>query len=266
MLLGNRHIQHDKEGVVSSMWTRTCTAGMMATLALALTSCMCVGERVQLVDMRTEHETVELGEAQEVAVIIDLGVGDCTVTSGTDALLSAEFTYNVEEWKPLVEYTITDGKGRLTITQPDAEGKSTPGGAENRWTLELAENVPIDLTLDLGVGEANLNLGNLMLSDLSVDHGVGEITVNLVGSGITDLEGTLDAGVGKVTVLVPTGVGVRVDADTGIGELRTIGLSERDGYLINDAYDRSDHTIHLNVDAGVGSITVQASGTGSASM
>jgi len=266
MLSGNRHIRHDKEGVVSSMRTRTCAVGTMATLVLALTSCVCVGERAQLVDMRTEHESIELGEAQEVTVVIDLGVGDCTVISGTGALLSAEFTYNVEEWKPLVEYSVTDGKGRLTITQPDAEGKSTPSGAENSWTLELAENVPIALMLDLGVGEANLDLGNLMLSHLSVDHGVGEVTVNLVGSGITDLEGKLDDGVGKVTVLVPTRVGVRVDADTGIGELRTIGLTERDGYLINDAYDTSDHTIHLNIDAGVGSITVEASGTGSASM
>jgi hypothetical protein len=255
-----------KEVIVSSKLTRTCLAVAVATALLALTSCISVGERAQLVDLRTENKTVELGGAEEVEVLIDIGVGDCSIRSGSSALLTAEFTYNVEEWRPSVEYSVDDGKGTLTITQPDAEGVCAPNKAKNTWTLEFAEGVPLDIMLDMGVGEARLDLGDLRLTDLDIDHGVGELSVSLVGNGVGDLDGSIDGGVGEVRLLLPDNIGVRVDADTGIGDLYSTGFKKRNGYLVNEAYDRSEQTIDLNVDAGVGSITVEASSSSSASM
>jgi hypothetical protein len=255
-----------KEVTVNSRLTPTCTAIAVVTVLLTLTGCMTAGERVELVDLRTENHTVELGGAEEVEVFIDIGVGDCTVRSGSSALLTAEFTYNVEEWKPKVEYTVQNGRGRLAITQPDAKGISAPNRARNEWVLEFSENVPLSITLDMGVGETMLDLGDLMVTDLDVDHGVGELSVNLVGSGVTDLNANIDGGVGEVRVTVPSNIGVRVDADTGIGDLVSTGLTSRGGYFVNDAYEKSEHTIDLNVDAGVGSITIEASSSSSTSM
>jgi hypothetical protein len=227
---------------------------------------MSVGETAQIVDLRTENSIVELGEATEVEVVINMGVGDCSVRSGSDELLTAEFNYNVEEWKPSVDYSVENGRGLLTITQPDAGDKSTPSNARNEWILEFSDDVALDISLDMGVGEAKLDLGDLRVTALNVDNGVGEIFVSLVGTGVGDLKASIDGGVGEINLIVPTEVGVRVDAETGIGELRTHGLTKRGGYLVNDAYEDSRHRIEINVDAGVGSITVEASGTQSASI
>ena len=110
---------------MASKRARTTLIVAATAAVLSLTSCACVGERVELVDMRTEQHSVELDGAERVVVDLDMGVGKLVVLSGSESLMDAEFTYNVEEWKPAIEYSIVGGKGRLTVDQPDAQGNYT---------------------------------------------------------------------------------------------------------------------------------------------
>ena len=234
----------------------------LAVLMLSATSCAYVGERATLVDLRTEEQTIDLGGAERVVIEVDMGIGELRVKGGSTVLLDAEFTYNVEEWAPAVDYSVENGVGRLFITQPDAKGKNSPRGARNEWELSLSEDVLLEVSVDTGVGEVLLDLGDLMLTDLSVDHGVGDVRINLVGRDTGDLTASIDGGVGEITITVPSSIGVRVDADTGIGSLKAHGLTKRDGALVNDAYGETESTIRLSIDAGIGKITVEtADGT-----
>ncbi len=247
---------------MNSIGTRTAVLLASAVLLLSMTSCVCIGERVELVDLRTEEQTVDLGGAERVVIEVEIGIGKLNVRGGSSALLDAEFTYNVEEWAPTVDYSVKNGTGHLFITQPDAEGKSTPNKARNEWRLSLSEDIPLELSIDMGVGEVLLDLGDLMLTDLSVDHGVGDVRINLAGESTSDLTASVDGGVGEITITVPSSIGVRVDADTGIGSFSTHGLTKRDGAFVNDAYGETESTIRLSIDAGIGKITVEtADGT-----
>jgi hypothetical protein len=249
---------------LNSIWIRTATLTAAALLLMSMTSCVCVGERVELVDVRTDSHAIDLDGAESVIVEIDIGVGELTVKSGASALLEAEFTYNVEEWTPVVDYRVENGKGWLTISQPDAKGKSAPKGARNEWELSFSNDVPVELSIDMGVGEARLDLGDMMLTDLSVDHGVGDLNIGLAGTSKSDLNASVDGGVGSISVVVPSTIGVRVEADTGIGSFRTHGLTKRGGALVNDVYGETESTIRLSVDAGIGEITVETDDTAQA--
>lgn len=247
---------------MNSIGTRTAVLLASAVLLLSMTSCVCVGERVALVDLRTEEQTIDLGGAERVVIELEIGIGKLSVRGGSSALLDAEFTYNVEEWAPAVDYSVENGRGRLSITQPDAEGKSVPNKARNEWELSFGEEVPLELSIDMGVGEVLLDLGDLMLTDLSVDNGVGDIRINLVGENTSDLTASVDGGVGEITITVPSSIGVRVEADTGIGSFNTHGLKKHGDAYVNDAYGDTASTITLSIDAGVGKITVEtADGT-----
>jgi hypothetical protein len=253
-----------KEEILNSTGTRTAVLLALAVLLLSMTSCVCigVGDRVKLVDLRTEEHTIDLGGAERAVIEVNMGIGKLRVKSGSPALLDAEFTYNVDEWAPVIGYSVKDGEGTLSITQPDAKGKNAPKGARNEWLLSLSEDIPLELSIDMGVGEVLLDLGDLMLTDLLVDHGVGDIRINLVGENAGDLTASVDGGVGEITITVPSSIGVRVDADTGIGSLNTHGLTKRDGAFVNDAYGETESTIRLSIDAGIGKITVEtADGT-----
>jgi len=247
---------------LNSTGTRTAVLLASAVLLLSMTSCVCIGERVELVDLRTEKQTIELGDAERVVIEIEIGIGKLNVTGGSAALLDAEFTYNVAEWAPTIDYSVKNGTGYLSVTQPDAEGKSTPNKARNEWRLSLSEDIPLELSIDMGVGNAQLDLSDVRLTDLSVDQGVGNVKINLDGVRTDDLSASVDGGVGEITVTVPSSIGVRVDADTGIGSFSTHGLKKHGDAYVNDAYGEAESTIRLSIDAGIGKITVEtADGT-----
>ena len=242
---------------MNSIVTRTVVPLALAVLLLSMTSCVCIGERVELVELRTEEQTIDLGGAERVVIEVEIGIGKLSIKGDSPALLDAKFTYNVEEWAPTVDYDVKNGRGRLSITQPNAEGKSVPDDARNEWELSLSEEVPLELSIDMGVGNAELDLSNLRLTDRSVDQGVGNVKISLVGVRTDDLKASVDGGVGEIAVVVPSSIGVRVKADTGIGSFNTHGLKKRGDAFVNDAYDDSESTISLSIDAGIGKITVE---------
>ncbi len=49
----------------------------------------------------------------------------------------------------------------------------------------------------------------------------------------------IQGGVGEATVYLPKNVGIVANASGGIGEIRTDGLTERNGRWINAAQERS---------------------------
>lgn len=245
-----------KEEQVNVTRTRAIVALAIAGIVFPATGCVCIGERVELVDLRTEDRVVELGGAESVEVEVDLGVGELSISTGSGPLLDGTFVYNVAEWEPIVEYSVDGSEGVLTIKQTSSGHKNVGKGARCEWDLVLSEGVPLTLVIDMGVGEARLDLGALQLTDLSVDHGVGELYVDLSGDHKDDYHADIDGGVGEIELTVPSSIGVRIDADTGIGSLSTHGLSKVHGAYVNEAYGETDVTLNISIDAGVGSISI----------
>ncbi len=107
-------------------------------------------------ELQTESHQINLSDAESVRTEINMGVGNLKINGGADELLESNFSYSVASWKPVVEYTVNDGLGQLIIQQPKNRG--TPrGNFSNEWYLYLNNNVPMDMNIDLGVGEAESN-------------------------------------------------------------------------------------------------------------
>ena len=70
--------------------------------ALLLAGC---SSRLRVGELKTESQSVELGDAKPVNVEINFGAGDLRVNGGAEKLLEANFTYNVARLKPEVEST-----------------------------------------------------------------------------------------------------------------------------------------------------------------
>ena len=154
---------------------------------------------------------------------------------------------------------MTDGsEGTLKLRQPD-EGRAFRWwqDAENAWDVRLNDAVPTDLRVELGVGESVLRLGGLNLTGLDVEAGIGATDVDLSGAWTRDLDARIESGVGEVTVTLPTDVGVRVEADQGLGDVDAEGLIKDGDVYVNAAYGESPVTLHLEVDGGVGEVNLK---------
>jgi hypothetical protein len=127
---------------------------------------------------------------------------------------------------------------------------------DKRWALQINRDVPVKLTASAGVGDVSLDLKSLRLSELDLDMGIGRATVLLPARG--DLDARIETGIGELIVKVPEGVGVRIQASAGLGNVSVpAGYRRQDDAYVSSGYAGAESRIDLVLEAGIGRITVQ---------
>ena len=248
----------------------------MVIISSGLTAC--ASQTIATGSLQTTSEYVEVGSAESVEVEIEMGAGELDVTGGAAELLDAEFRFNVPHWEPEVDYSVRNGNGRLTIKQPSTNGINLPSTYRYEWDIQLNDDVPLDLqvnvgasagmvdlsglnlqSLDLrsGAGDVSVWLGDTALETAVVDAGVGRLVLDLSGEWQQDATIDVNTGIGDLTVRVPRDVDVEINTDLGIGDLEADGFARRGGAYVHDAEGGSDVTLTLDVDGGIGQITLE---------
>jgi hypothetical protein len=225
---------------------------LVLVAALLLASC---DAQARVSALRTESQSVELGDAKSVRVKVGLGAGDLQLTGGAQKLMQADFTYNVAKLKPDVEYT----DGTLVVQQPEVNGMPALlgiAGFRNEWGLQLYDGVPMDLTVDVGGGSGDLQLAGLSLTRLNITLGAGAYTVDLTGDWARNLDIFISAGAAILNVRLPKDVGTRVMVESGPHTIETTGLTKDGEFYTNAAYGVSDVTMQIDLEAGIGTINL----------
>jgi len=232
-----------------------CVLFAIAALVLAGTGCYVPSPKVG--KSMSSDSKVAVGDAESTKVSIAVGVGKLNVTGGAEGLLDARFEYNIPDWKPEVSYEVEKGLGRLTIEQPSSVvGATWPSNVRYEWNLRLSDKLPMDLDVEMGVGKLDLDTRGLNLRHLKVDAGVGEGRIDLSGT-TSDLVADVEAGIGKLKLLLPSDVGVRVEAEGGIGHVRANGLTGNGDVWTNDAWGKSKVSVRVNVEGGIGEVEIE---------
>jgi hypothetical protein len=203
-----------------------------------------------------EHETkvLELDKSEMTRVELKMGAGELRASGGSPKLMEADFTYNIPGWKPQVEYHSTGVRSDIEISHPPG---SAPHG-NSTWNLRFNDSVLMDLVVQMGAGEAHLNLGSLNLRSLAFNLGAGEVDVDLRGNPRRSYDVQINGGVGQATVHVPASVGISATASGGIGDINVRGLEKRNGRWINPLHETAPVTIRLDVKGGIGEIDLVA--------
>lgn len=199
--------------------------------------------------MQYDSRAVERDKSELVSVNLEMGAGDLKVGSGTSKLAQAYFTYNVPSWKPVMDYS----SGNLTISQP-GKTHSHMGNVKYEWDVRLGQEVPFELRVHFGAGEAQLDLGSLDLRDVDVQMGVGQLRMDLRGDPKHDYGVHIHGGIGEATVRLPMKAGVYATAEGGIGEISVHGMHKEGNHWVNEAYDTSKVKVRVDVRGGIGRI------------
>ena len=215
------------------------------------------GGTQQVGEMQRESQSIQAENAQSVRAILKMGAGELNLTGGADQLMEADFAYNVPDWKPKVNYEVSGDIGELTVRQGNGGGVRLGGDARNEWDISLNDEVPTNLSVQMGAGESDLDLDDLTLTGLELEMGAGRTTIDLTGDYERDFVASIQGGVGQATVQLPSEVGVRVEAQGGLGEINAEGLQKEGEAYVNDAYGDSEVTLDVDIQGGVGQINLE---------
>jgi hypothetical protein len=230
---------------------------MMAATAVIAGACGTQpGGTPQVGKMQSESKSVDPEDAQSARAQLKMGAGELNLTGGADQLMEADFSYNVSDWKPKVSYHVSSEEGELVVKQGSGGGVRL-GGARNEWDIRLNDEVPTDLVVQMGAGESDLDLDSLTLTGLDLQMGAGKTTVDLTGDYAKGFDASIQGGVGQAKVLLPSEVGVKAKAQGGLGKINAEGLRREGESYVNDAYGKSDVTLSVDIQGGVGQINLE---------
>jgi hypothetical protein len=188
--------------------------------------------------------------------VMDAAVREDAVMDAAD--MEVAFTYDDADWEPpLVEYTVDgEGLGNLRVAQK-ATGRPAMRPGRCEWALHLAGDLPTELSIKIGAGNADLKLGDLALDRLRVESGVGELTLDLSGSPKRDLEAFVKTGIGDTTLRLPKNAGVRLFSTVGWGSIAPHGLTKEGDTYTNASYGESPVTLDITLEGGIGKIHIE---------
>jgi hypothetical protein len=226
-------------------------AVIFATILVSFLFVACARGEVQ-----RASEVVELGDASSARVEVTMAAGTLEIDGGARPLMDAEFVYNVPDWKPKVDYSVSGGQGTLTVQQPVSTDVRLRD-VRYEWQLALNDDVPLDLRVKLGAGDNTLDLSGLTLTNLEIIMGAGNVSVDLTGTWDSGFDTLIRGGLGKATVRLPSTVGTRVRVQGGLGRLTAVGLVRDGDAYVNEAYGKTDVTLNIEIQGAAGEVTLE---------
>ncbi|MBN1179598.1 MAG: hypothetical protein JXD18_10315 [Anaerolineae bacterium] len=129
---------------------------------------------VEVGAMQSYEEEIPADGVTEAQVDIILGAGELSLAAGDpDVLLEGYFQTNVEEWAPEVTWE----NGNLRISQGNSEGFPNSSEMENEWDLSFSPDVPLEMDMEIGAIQGDLDFTGLAITDLFLDAGAGDLYI-----------------------------------------------------------------------------------------
>lgn len=217
---------------------------MRNTIAVALLSAV-MAPALQAQNMKTVTMSRTLEDDDPVRVSVEYGVGRFTVRSvGEGLLYRANLRYDEDRYEPVGEYSDHELRvGVESIRRSFGRGDRQSGQLD----LELARGVPMDLDLEFGAVQAELDLGGLALTDLDLSTGASESTIDFSQPNRERIEtARFEVGAAEFTLHNLGNLNAeRIEFDAGVGSL-VLGL---EGEWRRDA--------RISVDMGLGALELR---------
>jgi hypothetical protein len=194
-------------------------------------------------------------DIKSLDVEIDFGVGELWLGPSSDKLFDGDFEYRRR--KPLCRYDSDGDEGRVRIQTKDMTRFNFFDRKQykNDARIFIADYIPLNLDIDIGAADIELDLSELMVTDLILDSGAAKVDLK-IGCRAEDVKIDLDTGASLIRLLVPHEMGLKIDADIALTStnFRSMDLEKRGGNYYSDNYDTCQCRAEIGIDSGVSRI------------
>ncbi len=162
-----------------------------------------VGNSICAGNIETLKKEIRLRDEEAVEINMEMGLANLEITTGkSNFILIAQVEYNPEKIKPTIDYQ----EGTIGILEIESKKRHRVKTddfkkGENDWRLAFTDEIPLDIKLELGLGEGKIDLTNLRISNMNIDAGLSEIEVYFDKPNREELDRfSIDSGLGELTV------------------------------------------------------------------
>jgi len=198
--------------------------------------------------------TIPLGTAQSVKYSFAHGAGQLEISGGAPAGRALVGTSAVG----------MNRKSQLNGDRLDIRIEAGPsfvpfvGPSQGIWRFQLAENVPVLLTVESGASFLDINLKDVLATRFALKTGASSTNVTMPAHGVSMLD--VESGAASLNIRVPEATAARIrlkesvmalDIDTNRFPRLDSGIYQSANF--DTAADRSE----INIESGLGSVSVK---------
>lgn len=149
---------------------------------------------------------------------------------------------------------LTGGSSSLELA---AKGRSTMvmGVTSLPWDFKLNSTIPLDLYVELALGDIDARLDDTMATKISTEMAIGKTAVSLPCS--QDVSVNIQVAVGDVEVYVPKGCNVSINLETGL-----VSHDLPEGYLKTNNFVQNENAasdspkVDMKIDLAIGMVKI----------
>ncbi len=227
-------------------------------------------------NIKSFEQNIPYSKVNNVKALISIAGGKLLINGQSNDLALVKFSYNGSKWDPTVSYTENNETGKLIVkAEIDNPEKSVDEDNECIITLNKKPTYSIGLVLGagiadidlnnysisrglfrLGVGSFKVNLANSNISALKIEAGIGEAFFDLSGNRKKNLNATIKAGIGKIDIIVPENVGVKITVSGFLGDVDANNFYRDGKVYTNKAYNNTNVKMEFDITGAIGAIKI----------
>ena len=232
---------------------------LVAVGLVALVAILLLSGGAQRRGVEREAFSYPLKGLESATVRLEVGVGRLEVSAldDSDKVLEADISHDARATRLVRDVSDEERDLRVSLRTTGQTRAWQPFGTifDEDWRIGLTPKLPVALDVNSGVNRSRLDLRGLRLTQLDLNAGVGDMEVMLPDQGTYQV--SINGGVGAVKIEIPEDVEARIRVDGGLGAVNVSGRFERQGkYYVSKGYANADDKVEIDVDGGVGSITI----------
>jgi hypothetical protein len=206
---------------------------------------------------------IPLNNAKSAQVTLEFGTGNLSLDGGTtvQSLATGTLEYYENRGAPEQNASTVGDKAALTLRQ--GQGNNFDFGSwfgPNRgpeWNVHLNPSIPMSINANLGTGNSTLDFSQLKVTDIAVNSGTGNTTL-VFPTNAGPVTGTVEGGVGNLSLKIPDSVQARLDVSSGIGNINMDSrfTKQGDNIYTTSGYSEATNKLDLKLDVGVGNVEI----------
>lgn len=132
------------------------------------------------------------------------------------------------------------------------------GPSQGVWRFQLAQDVPVQLTVESGASFMNIDLTDVLATRLALKTGASSANVTMPARGASLLD--VEAGAASINIRVPDVTAARIRVREGVTAVNvdTSRFPRLDSGIYQSAnFDASQNRTEINIESGLGSVSVK---------
>lgn len=191
--------------------------------------------------------------ADSAKIIIDSGAVDLKLRSTSDDLIHGSLSSRFLQPK----LTTKTSNDQTIVTLDTASSFHNWPHGKNKLDVFITDEVPVNLQLNVGASQLNLDTSNIMVKEMTISCGASNIDLK-IGKTIQDNAAIkISSGASNISISLPREIGVKISNDSALSNLDTKDFTKVDkGTYESNDYQNKDKKITIHNSSGASSINI----------